>query len=55
MNWLFWLLIGWWTLGVLLTVGGIGKPRKPINNATAVTTIVVHAILIVLLIVGWPA
>ena len=54
MNWLFWFLIGWWAFGALLTVGMVGKPRKPIDPGTAVVTILIHAALIVLLVVGWP-
>ena len=53
MNWFGWLLVAWWAVSALLTVGYIGKPRKPLVPSTAVVVILIYAALIVgLLAVG---
>lgn len=47
MNWFDWLLITWWIVGVLLTISLIGRERKPVTPATAVTVTIINALLIV--------
>lgn len=52
MSWQQWTLIAWYALGILATVGTIGKPRKPIDPDLAVVMIVVQAGLIALVVTG---
>lgn len=51
MNWLDWLLVSWFALGVLLTTYLVGKPRKPITPVDAVSVTAINAALIVLVVV----
>lgn len=51
MNWFDWTIAGYLILGALLTVALIGKPRKPIDPATAVLTIAINGALIAGLLV----
>lgn len=46
MTWFDYLLIGWWLLGVALTIAIVGKPRKPIEGSTAALTFFITALLI---------
>lgn len=46
MTWIDYVLIGWIALGALLTVGQIGKPRKPTTPDIAVSVPVIDAAII---------
>lgn len=43
MNTYAWVLTGALVLSALLTVGAIGRPRKPISPVLAVTTIIFNS------------
>lgn len=40
MTWFDWTLIGWWTLGSLLTIAFIGSPREAIKPSAAIISVV---------------
>lgn len=46
------VIAGWLTVGTLLTVGTIGKPRKPATGSVAVTVTVVNAAIVVALVLA---
>lgn len=46
MNWVAWVLIGAQVLSSLAAVGTIGKPRKPVTNGVAVSSIIVGALYV---------
>jgi hypothetical protein len=46
MTWFDWILVAWLTLGVVLTIALIGKPRKPITPGVAVATLVINSALV---------
>lgn len=50
-----WIVIGVISLGVLLTVGSVGKPRKPLEPGAAAVSVVLSAALIVTIVVFWRA
>lgn len=41
-----WLLVALMAWSCFITVSMIGKPREPINNNMAITTIIINAIMI---------
>lgn len=45
MTWFDWVLIGWWAIGAVLTIGFIGKPRGPLTPTHAVTQLIVCVVL----------
>ena len=45
MTWFGWFLIGWLTVGGLLTVGSIGDYRKPVSPAMAVGSLIVGGLM----------
>jgi hypothetical protein len=44
---LFYFLIAWTTLGVVLTVAMVGKPRQPTTAGVAAGTVFVQLLIIV--------
>lgn len=46
MTWFDWVLVSLFAIGALFTISMIGKPRKPIDHATAVMTTVIDVLLI---------
>jgi hypothetical protein len=50
-----WLIVAWLAIGALLTIGSIGKPRKPIEPSTAVIGAVLTTGIIVAVIAYWPS
>jgi hypothetical protein len=46
------VIAGWLTLGALLTIGFIGKPRKPTTPGTAAVVVMINAALIVTLVLA---
>jgi hypothetical protein len=48
-----WFIVFWLALGALLTIGQIGKPRKPLQPSVAVISSLITAGLIMLVIVFW--
>lgn len=56
MRWEAWVLAAWIVLGLLLMIGQIGKPRKPIEPATCVVAMFITGALVWLTIrLGMPA
>lgn len=45
MTWFGWVVVAWWAISVLMVVANVGKPRKPIEPATAVVAVIVAALL----------
>lgn len=52
MNPFLWFLFAWLVLGALITIGQVGKERKPIEPAQAVGSVIITACLCVILVVG---
>jgi hypothetical protein len=48
-----WFIVAWFAYGALVTIGQIGKPRKPLQPAVAVVAALIATGLIVLVIVFW--
>lgn len=48
-----WIIVGFLTLGALLSVANVGKPRKPITAGQAVTIVVINAALIASMVIWW--
>lgn len=48
-----WLMVAWLTLGALLTITVIGKPRKPITSGMAVAIVITMALEIVAILAYW--
>lgn len=46
-------LVGMFAMGALLTVGLVGKPRKPLTSGTAALTVFFNAVYIVLILAFW--
>lgn len=46
MTWFGYVLIATCVLNVALTIGQIGKPRRPIDRSTAVGSLVVNALYV---------
>ena len=46
------VIAAWLTLGALLTIHEIGKPRKPLTSAVAVLTVVVVAAETIILVIA---
>lgn len=46
MNWFDWVLIGWWSLGTVLSIAMIGKPRTPITPTGALIGLVITVALV---------
>jgi hypothetical protein len=42
-----WFLIGWLALGTLVSIGQIGKPRKPLEAGTVVLVTIINAAIVV--------
>lgn len=52
MNIVLYAIAGFLALGALLTVGSVGKPRKPTTGGIAAAVIVVDAAIVTLLIIA---
>lgn len=48
-----WLVVGWFALSALVTIGRVGKGTIRVTPATAVVTVVIYVVLIVLVLVSW--
>jgi len=46
MGWFDWFLVAWWTLGALLIVCQVGKPRDPLTPRQAAISVGVLGLLI---------
>ncbi len=46
-------LVGFQVLGILVTIGTVGKPREPLKNGAAVAVVIVQAFLTYCVIVLW--
>lgn len=47
MNWFMWTLIGLQILGMLITAGQVGSPKKPTTPRQAVISVVVNSAIVV--------
>ena len=52
MNIIVYAIAGFLTLGALLTVGNVGKPRKPTTPGTAAAVVVIDAAIVVALVLA---
>lgn len=52
MNWQLWIVVALQASAALLTVGNVGKDRKPIDSTTAVVSVIVSSIIVGLIVWG---
>lgn len=52
MQWMLWIVVGWFVIGSLTVVANVGKPRSPITAGQAAINVAVVAVLITLIVVG---
>ena len=53
-SWLFWFLIAFQVLGAVLAVSIVGRPREPMTPGAAAFTVFFNAVMILLIVLGWP-
>ncbi len=46
MTWLHWLLVGYFTLGIVVSIASVGKPRVPMTPGGAIIGLVINGLLI---------
>lgn len=48
-----WVIVAWLTLGAILTVTMVGKPRKPTTPGGTAGVVLITAAIVVIIILQW--
>lgn len=48
-----WMVVGWFTVNALVTIGRVGKPAITITPAGAVIAVTLYAVMTVQVLVAW--